>query len=243
MGPAISTMAFRCPSSSYDENLPYLEFITRADISCSYYNTYRIPIIHFILDDNLPTMIMCHGNASDIGMENPQAISKLFGVNICLFDYSGYGLHSKKQPSEYDCQQDVVAVYDYLVKTKNVNQKNIIIYGQSLGTGMATYLANYYREHKNKLILVSPLYSASSVVTYFSVPGDIFKNCNLAPNILSPVLILHGDVDNVVPYKCGLDLSLLFTKLYKFVTLKGSSHNDVFTQEYFEEVYNFINNV
>lgn len=65
----------------------------------------------------------------------------------------------------------------------------------------------------------------------------------LAPNIKSSVLIFHGNKDTVVPYICGQNLAKLFPNLYKFVTLDGCGHNDVFTDEYNIEMYKFINTI
>ena len=139
-------------------------------------------------------------------------------------------------------QEDVVAVYNYLIKNKNLLPENIIVYGRSLGSGVATYLSHYLCKHSvaNKLILVSPLYSAANVITNLYVPGDIFKNYQLAPDINSQVLILHGNIDNVVPYICGVNLSLLFPNLYRFITLDNCDHNNIATLEYYNEINDFI---
>jgi len=139
-------------------------------------------------------------------------------------------------------QEDVTAVYAHLIENKNLLPENIIIYGRSLGSGLAIYLAHYLCERSiaNRLILVSPLYSAANVITNLYVPGDIFKNYLLAPDINSRVLILHGNKDNVTPYICGVNLSLLFPNLYMFITLDNCGHNNISTPEYYEEIKNFI---
>lgn len=237
MGNIVSSFAFVCPVSSYTCKLPGLEFIERDVMDYSYQITERIPIIYYQKDKNLPTMIICHGNAEDIGQEDPVELSNLFNVNICLFDYAGYGLHSCKNASEYNCQQDVIAVYQHLKQIKKIN--NIIIYGRSLGSGIAVYLA--FLTQCN-LILVSPLYSAANVITDMWIPGDIFLNYLFAPKIQSQVLILHGNKDNVVPFICGKKLSLLFPNLYEFVILKDCGHNDINTTKYYNRIKQFIAN-
>lgn len=122
-------------------------------------------------------MIVCHGNTEDIGQTDPIELADVFNVNICLFDYTGYGLHSNKQASELSCQED--AVYSHLINDKKVDPKNIIIYERSLGTGIAVYLASIFSFYKNKLVLVSPLYSAANTIVKFPIPGDIFLDYNL----------------------------------------------------------------
>jgi len=231
MGNIVSNFAFICPPSSYTYKLSGLEFVERDVI------TQRIPIRYYQKDKDLPTMIICHGNAEDIGQEDPQMLANMFNVNICLFDYAGYGLHSCKYASEYNCQQDVIAVYQHLKRVKKIN--NIIIYGRSLGSGISVYLASLTQ---CKLILVSPLYSVANVVTDMWIPGDIFRNYLLAPDIKSQVLILHGNNDNVVPFVCGKKLSLLFPNLYEFVILKGCGHNDISTVQYYNKIREFVLN-
>jgi uncharacterized protein len=241
MGSIISSMAFLCPSSSYNKNMPYLKFVEREVTWLSNVAWYKIPIRFYLRDKCLPTMIVCHGNNEDIGQTDPKLLSDEFNVNVCLFDYAGYGLHTCKTASEYECQNDVLAVYEHLIYEKKINQDSIIIYGRSLGSGIAVYLSHHLcqRKIKNKLILVSPLYSAAAVVTNMWIPGDIFKNYLLAPEITCPTLILHGDIDGVVNYNRGRDLSLLFPNLTEFVTLENCDHNNIFTEKYYDKIKDF----
>lgn len=90
------------------------------------------------------------------------------------------------------------------------------------------------------LILISPLLSAVKTVTNFWIPGDMFKNYSLAPGITCSTLILHGDQDTIVPHECGKELSELFPKLHKFVTLEGCDHNNIWVIKYFTEIKEFI---
>ena len=130
------------------------------------------------------------------------------------------------------------------VKIKQVGPENIVIYGRSLGTGMACYLAHYLcKKHiPNRLILVSPLMSAVKVITDIWSPFDIFTNYALAPKITSQTLILHGNNDLVVPYSCGHDLSQLFPNLYDMIVLEGCGHNDIFVPSYYFNINKFLTN-
>lgn len=93
------------------------------------------------LSDNVPTMIMCHGNAEDIGYYHVPSISELFGINLCTFDYAGYGLHFEHSPSEDACFKDVL---------KHLRPNKLIIYGRSLRTGIACYFAHKMCKHCQK---------------------------------------------------------------------------------------------
>lgn len=243
MGNIIEKIAFVNVPCSYDTNTDHLIFVPREELTFSMVQSYDIPVRHLHINDKYPTLLMSHGNSEDIGECDLKDLSEAFRANICVFDYAGYGLHTCRVSSESHCQKDIVAVYSYLINTKKINPEKIVIYGRSLGSGPACYLAHYVRNHHQrpqKLILVSPLSSAVSVVTDLWSPIDIFRNYQLAPQINCSTLILHGDNDKVVPHSCGLDLSTRFQNLYKFHTLVGGGHNNFVISEYCNEIYKFL---
>ncbi len=240
----IETYAFAAaPECSYNEKINHLTFANRDARYLSYFTSHSIPIRHKHVSDDYKTILMCHGNGADVGHFDLEMLSRTYGANICVFDYAGYGLHSCKESSEENCQNDVIAVYEYLVLQKKINPENIYIFGRSLGTYMACFLAHHTRNHKKspqKLILVSPLMSGVGVVTDLWTPIDKFMNYALAPEIKCSTLILHGDKDEIVPYSCGHNLSKNFPNLYKFYTLKNCGHNDVSTYAYYDEINKFL---
>ena len=223
------TFAFWSVRCSYDKTLPYLDYTTRKEEDIE----YKIPLRYYFKNETLPTMLICNGCYEDIGWTDPEQLCKDFNTNILMFEYSGYGMHTCKVSSELNCQKDVVAVYEYLIKKTN----NIIIYGRSLGTGTACYLAHYLCENNkqnntNKLILVSPFLSLLQCYFEISLSTDIFKNYEYAPNITIPTLIIHGNNDYVTSYTYGVKLSKLFNNLYKFVILEGRGHGNFRCNEY-----------
>ena len=243
MGSAIEKFAFVDVACSYDHNVDHLTFVDREDWYLSSVNSHKIPVRHLHVSDKYKTLLICHGNAEDIGCYDLESMSKTFNANICIFDYSGYGLHTCKIASEANCQKDVITVYEYLIHDKKLNPNNICIYGRSLGTGVACFLAHYVKDQEKqpqKLILISPLMSAVKVVTDYWTPTDIFMNYALAPEIKCATLILHGNKDRVVPYSCGRNLASKFQNLYKFYTLKNCGHNDVHTNDYYREINEFL---
>ncbi len=237
-GSIISRFAFIKMQPTYDKNLRYLDFAERSDNLGTYCTVYKIPVVYYHVCDSYPTMIICHGNAVDIGRIDVLSIAALFKVNVCAFDYAGYGLHSCEYSSEYDCKKDVEAVYNHLTDKYNVNASNIIIYGRSLGTGVACHLAT--KIDAMGLILISPLLSAAKVVTDWWIPGDIFENYKIAPQIKCPTLIIHGNRDEVIPYSCGQQLSKLFPNLYMFVTAYGAGHNNIVDDLHDRSVDDFL---
>ena len=235
IAPSFAFWSIKC---SYDETLPYLKYTTRTENNIE----YIVPLRHYFKDETLPTMLICNGCYEDIGWTDPEQLYKDFNTNICMFEYSGYGMHTYKISSESNCYKDVIAVYEYLTKTTN----NIIIYGRSLGTGTACYLASYLCQNNlqlpNKLILVSPFISLLQCYFEIYVDTDIFRNYEYAPNITIPTLIIHGNHDYVTSYSLSVKLSKLFNNLYKFVTLKGRGHNDFRCDKYYNSIKKFILN-
>jgi len=243
MGALVEKLSFRYVKCTYDEKTSHLKFIVREEINVSQIKTYNVPVRHLHINDAWPTLLMCHGNGEDIGGDNYlEELSKKFNTNICMFDYSGYGLHTCRTASEDGTRKDVVAVYNYLLYM-GINPEKIIIYGRSIGTGVACYLAYHIRHDRQrpqKLILVSPLYSAVKVVTNIELPFDSFRNYAMAPSITCSTLILHGNNDWVISHTCGKELSEKFPHLYKFHTLNNIGHNNIYTEEYYREINKFI---
>ncbi len=241
----VNKIAFQPPNATYDITLYDLEFVTRLELICSVAQEVKIPIRSFCKNDNLPWMLYCHANAMDIGKMDLIQLSNLFEANIIVFDYSGYGLHSKKTSSEQDCYKDIEAVYHQYLLPKVKNPKKIVILGQSLGSTVACHLAYIVRYDKiqpKNLILISPLYSATTIKTWFPLPFlDCFQNYKLAPFIRCATSIYHGDKDNVIPMSCAQELSFLFPNLVRFHIFANTGHNDIFNEKFlFQSVKNQI---
>jgi pimeloyl-ACP methyl ester carboxylesterase len=233
MGALMSSIAFPHVTPTYDINHQYLFFVMRVD-------NHKIPVKFYKMNTNLPTLLMCHGNSEDIGQKNIIDLAVNFNANICLFDYAGYGLHSCKFSSEYNCNLDVLTVYNYL--NNHLKLKNIIICGYSIGTGPACYLAHYLscRNIFTKLILISSFKSIAKTSCNIPIPGDFFKNYLLAPNITCPTLFIHGCQDKVTDYHSALELSKEFPMLYNFVTIHGCGHHKIqLHKTYIEAINNF----
>lgn len=219
----INSLAFSCPPTcSYDKTLSYLFFIKKLPVR--YYH-----------DGYDHTVLLCHSNGEDIGQFNIEALADTWHANICMFDYAGYGMHPGSA-SEASCQCDVKTVYHYLL---SLGITNIIIYGRSIGTGVACYLA-YYIKKPVKLILVSPFKSVTQVILNLWCPWDFFKNDKIAQHIAGPVLIIHGCRDRFCDYQSSRELSLLFKNM-TFKTIHGAGHFAINTcPEHDEAIYEFI---
>jgi len=153
------------------------------------------------------TLIYFHGNAGSL--EN--RIHKLnhfqdMNINFLIIAWRGFSGNQGK-PSEEGLYVDGKSAIDWVIE-KGVDEKNIILYGESLGTGVATHLA----QNKNYagIILETPFTSmidaAKTFYPYIPVNlllKDKFENYKKVKNINIPILVMHGEEDQIVPFSMG----------------------------------------
>ena len=157
--------------------------------------------------NNYKTILFLHGNAGSL--EN--RIHKInhfkdMNVNFLIVAWRGFS-GNKGKPTEKGLYEDARSAVRWL-KSNGVGENNIIIYGESLGTGVATEIA----QNKNfaGVILESPFTSmidaGKDKYPYLPVRlllKDKYESFKKIKNIKSPVLIMHGKVDNIVPFHMG----------------------------------------
>ena len=157
--------------------------------------------------DKYKTILFLHGNAGSL--EN--RIHKInhfkdMNVNFLLVSWRGFS-KNKGKPTEKGLYEDARSAVEWL-KSKNVGENNIIIYGESLGSGIATEIA----QNKNfaGIILESPFTSmidaGKDKYPYLPVKlllKDKYESNKKIKNINSPILIMHGKVDKIVPFHMG----------------------------------------
>ncbi len=153
------------------------------------------------------TILFFHGNAGSL--EN--RIHKLnhfqdMKVNFLIIAWRGFSGNQGK-PSETGLYEDGESAIKWLLK-KGIDEKNIVIYGESLGTGVATHLS----QNRNfaGIILETPFTSmidaAKKFYPYIPVSfllKDKYENKNKIKNIKFPILVMHGEKDQIVPFDMG----------------------------------------
>jgi abhydrolase domain-containing protein 17 len=171
------------------------------------------------------TILYSHGNASDLGDMRP-TLDRLhqWGFSVFAYDYRGYGT-SDGSPSENNAYQDADTAYSYLTKELKIPPQQIIIYGQSLGGGAATELAA--KHPVAGLILESTFTSAFRVVVPIPIlPFDKFTNRDKLSRVRCPVLVLHGEADEVIPLQHGQRLYASAPEPKQSLWIPGAGHND-----------------
>jgi len=167
-----------------------------------------------------PTIIYFGGNAEEVSSNIPQFTQRLT-ANIVLVNYRGYGL-SDGAPKERLLKVDSENIYDFIIVKYHIPHDKIFVFGRSLGTGIASYLAN--KKALPKLILVSP-YDSIERVAYKVLPKilvkvllvDKYKTISFCREIKSKTLVITSKNDEVVPIENTLRLydSLLCDKRIK----------------------------
>jgi abhydrolase domain-containing protein 17 len=171
------------------------------------------------------TLLYNHGNASDLGYVRPLLDQfRNWGFNVLAYDYRGYGT-SDGQPSEGNAYQDAAAAYQYLTQDLKIPPQKIIIYGQSLGGGMAADLAS--KNPAAGLVLESTFTSAARVLSSVPfLPFDKFTSLDKLRRVSCPVLVMHGDADTVIPFQHGKTLFEAAAEPKLSLWVKGAGHND-----------------
>jgi len=173
-----------------------------------------------------PGAICAHGNAELIDFW-PHELSPLaaLGIGVLLVEYPGYG-RSEGTPSQKSITETFVAAYDALVARDDVDSSRIILFGRSLGGGAVCALAA--NRPSAALILLSTFTSVRACARSFFVPSflvlDPFDNLAVVRSYSSPVLVIHGKHDNLIPYGHGVNLAKA-AKLGKMHTY-DCYHND-----------------
>ncbi len=177
-----------------------------------------------------PTIVYFQGNAQ--GMAARWERFRLFndqGYGVLALGYRGYS-GSEGQPSEAGLLQDGRAALAYL-KSKGIGRDHIIIYGESLGTGVATQLAAEAETRPAAMILESPFTSAADVARtqYWFVPvsllmKDQFRSIDHVPQIEAPIFVMHGDADAVIPFQQGRRVFNAVTAPKEFLRIPGGRH-------------------
>jgi pimeloyl-ACP methyl ester carboxylesterase len=211
---------FKFPFPHKEINLPYTE-------------NSNINIVQFSPEDTdtvKGVVLYFHGNGQNI--ERYSAHVPFFTKNnyaVWMIDYPGYGKStgelSEKMLYEW-------ALIFYKLARASFPAEKIILYGRSLGTGIAAQLASI-RDCK-ALVLEAPFYSLPSLAgaktLVYPVKNIIkykFPTYEYLPQIIAPIIIFHGTDDSLIPISQGKRLAKLLTQKDKFIPVEGAGHNNV----------------
>jgi pimeloyl-ACP methyl ester carboxylesterase len=182
--------------------------------------------------DSAMWMLICHGNFGNIGYgQRPEFYSLMrnLGLNLLAFDYRGYG-DSTGSPDEKGLYADARASYDYLTLTLKVPPERIVIFGHSLGSGVAIELAS--RVPAAALVVEGAYTSVTDraqelypLLPVRWVSSQRFASIDRVPNIALPKLFLHSPQDVIIPIAHGRRLSQAAAAPARLVEVQGGHEN------------------
>lgn len=194
-----------------------------------------------------PVVLSLHGNAGDIGNHIP--VSKFLidaGYGVLALEYRGYG-GNPGSPSESGLYDDARAAFAFL-QQQGVPDRDVVLFGESLGTGVAVEMAT---EHQvGAVVLRSPYTSIADVAAlelwYLPVRWlvrDRFDALSRIGSIKSPLMVFHGDSDTLIPMALGRQLFDAAPEPKTWLTVPGAGHNDVQTPAAEESVLHFLGGI
>ena len=199
------------------------------------------------------TLLWFHGNAGNIShrLDNILILNQRLGVSALIIDYRGYGL-SEGKPSEKGLYMDAEAAFGYLIDELGLEaERDVVLFGRSLGVGVAVEMGTRYKV--KGVILESGFTSIremaessgsplpiSLVLTLFEARYDSLSKIG---RVESPVMVLHGDRDDTVPYWMAEKLYASASEPKTLYRIRGASHNDTYHvggDAYFKALEDFI---
>ncbi len=202
---------------------------------------------------NKGVVLYLHGNGLNVGanVEHANRFHRL-GLSVFLIDYRGYGKSQGEFPTESQVYKDAEFAWDYLVKQRGINPKQIYIYGHSLGGAVAIDLAVRHPEAAG-LIVEGSFTSARAMVDFQSgvyrmFPIDLlltqrFDSLAKVDRLQMPLLFIHGTADTVVPVEMSKKLFDAAPEPKQLYIVPDAGHNNLAEfagNQYLERISQFV---
>ena len=194
------------------------------------------------------TLIYFYGNGMCMA-QSRQVINEFrkLGYDVITPDYEGYGM-SGGSPSEAGCYATADAVYDYLLRSPDIDSKKLVAVGWSLGSAVAIDLAS--RRPVAGLITLSAFTNILDLSTHLA-PGSSasllvtsrFESLAKISAVTCPILMFHGEQDTFVPPEMTDRLAAAAKVNAKHIRIRRAGHNDIFTvggQSLFQQIQTFL---
>jgi uncharacterized protein len=192
----------------------------------------------------MPTILYLHGNNYNLS-NRLQRVSGFLddGYGLMILSFRGYGL-STGRPSETSNVNDALLAYDALHKN-GVASGDIIVYGESLGSGVAVQLAA--NRPIGALVLEAPYTSLHDLVRHrlrvipaYTFLMDEYNSVEHIKKVTAPLLIVHSLADDIIPIAFGRWLFEAATGPKEFLRIRGAKHSGLFRAGGWPKIRAFI---
>ncbi len=202
------------------------------EMNIPFNETDTMNLIKFFPEDSMSrgVVIYYHGNKNNIN--HYAAYTKPFtklGYEVWMEDYPGFG-KSTGEITERKLYDQAMQVQK--MASAKFGADSIVIYGKSLGTGIAAYVAA--NSKAKMLLLETPYFSIPSLFNgyAFIYPTTTMSNYKIPTNeflkeVKYPVVIFHGTNDGVIPYRTSIKLQSVLKPTDKYFTIQGATHHNV----------------
>ncbi len=192
-------------------------------------------------------ILYCHGNGEHVAMNADLAahLRDRLQASVFLFDYRGYG-HSHGSPHEAGCVADGSAAQRWLAERMGIGPGEVVLFGRSLGGGVAVALAAQNGAKALVLENTFPRMTDAAAAHYPWLPvrwvmDNRYDSLSLIRHYSGPVLQSHGVKDNIVPVKLGRQLfDAAPCKAKRWIELPNLGHNDAWPTSYYDELARFL---
>jgi fermentation-respiration switch protein FrsA (DUF1100 family) len=191
-------------------------------------------------------LLFCHGNSGNLSHRG-KAISawqQELGCAVLIMDYPGFG-KSGGEPSEAGCYAAADAAYDWLTRDQGVAPDRLLIYGESLGGGVAVDLAS---RRPHRALIVEKAFTSFPDLAQAKVPWlpgrwlvqNRFDNLDKIRRCCGPIFITHGTADSLIPFQEGEELFAAAPGPKEFLAMEGFGHHNLLAPIFFAKFKHFL---
>lgn len=204
-------------------------------------------VAHFKFDESKPTILFCHGNSGNVTNRSYMIqLCKMAGLNLVMFDYSGYG-KSDGNPRTRRLLYDGEKVLDWIAK--KVDKEKLIIWGESLGGSVASYLAS--KNKSSKLVLFATFSSLNDLAfgetTWWKMPIQAFLNVFVHPlptkmwveTSSVPTLIVHSKDDELISVDHARSMKDIDQRRIQLMEIEGGHGTPKLNKSNVETIFKF----
>ena len=206
----------------------------------------KIPCLFKKYPNSNKLLILFHCNGIDIfSLKNTYDYFAHFKMNLLIPEYPGYSLYKTSSPSSKKCLENSLIIYDFCLKNiKNISEKKIFIFGRSLGTGPAIYLAS--QRNPAGIFLLSPYTTFAEVgksfhkEEFYNKLTQHLRSIDYVDKVKCPICFCHGKNDKLIDCKDSIELFEKCEENNKreIFLIDEMGHNDIYY--YIDEILEIV---